>query len=75
MLKQTQLLQQIKVLSKSYLVIQIPEYLKWTKLQALVYDTIPPTTATIANVIGLEKLSANGVLGEYISLELFCCIS
>ena len=60
MLKQTQLLQQIKVLSKPCLVIQIPEYLKWTKLQALIYDTLPPTTATVDNVIRLEKLSANG---------------
>ena len=29
------------------------------KLQALVYDTLPPTTAIVDYVIGLEKLSAN----------------
>ena len=31
-----------------------------TKLQALVYDILPPTTATINYDIGLEKLSATG---------------
>ena len=29
------------------------------KLQALAYDILPPTTATIDYAIGLEKLSAN----------------
>ena len=29
------------------------------KLQALVYDILPPTTAIVDYVIGLEKLSAN----------------
>ena len=29
------------------------------KLQALVYDTLPPTTAMVGYAIGLEKLSAN----------------
>ena len=31
-----------------------------TKLQALIYDSLPPTTAIIDYAIGLEKLSANG---------------
>ena len=30
-----------------------------TKLQALVYDILPPTTAIADYAIGLEKLSAN----------------
>ena len=31
------------------------------KLQALVYDILPPTTGIVDYVIGLEKLSANEV--------------
>ena len=31
----------------------------FTKLQALVYDILPPTTAIADYAIGLEKLSAN----------------
>ena len=30
------------------------------KIQILVYHTLPPTTATVDYVIGLEKLSVNG---------------
>ena len=30
------------------------------KLQALVYDILPPTTAMTGYAIGLRKLSANG---------------
>ena len=30
-----------------------------TKLQAVVYDILPPTTPVIDYAIGLEKLSAN----------------
>ena len=30
------------------------------KLQALVYDVLPPTSAIIDYAVGLEKLSANG---------------
>ena len=30
------------------------------KLQALVYDILPPTTAITDYAIGLEKMSANG---------------
>ena len=29
------------------------------KLQVLVYDSLTPTTATVDDAIGLEKLSAN----------------
>ena len=36
------------------------EELERTRLQALVYDILPPTTATIGYATGLEKLSANG---------------
>ena len=31
----------------------------WTKLQALVYDTLPSTTAVFSYAIGSRKLSAN----------------
>ena len=31
----------------------------WSKLQALVYDILPPTTAIVGYAIGLKKLSAN----------------
>ena len=34
--------------------------LTYPKLQSLVYDSLPPTTAIVDNAIGLEKLSANG---------------
>ena len=33
---------------------------KIPKLQALVYDILPPTSATVDYAIGLEKLSSNG---------------
>ena len=32
----------------------------YTKLQALVYDSLPPTSAIVDYAIGLQKLSANG---------------
>ena len=32
----------------------------WQALQALVMDTLPPATAMIDSIIGLEKLPANG---------------
>ena len=34
-------------------------YSQSSKLQALVYDILPPTSAIIVYAIGLEKLSAN----------------
>ena len=42
-----------------------------TKLQALVYDILPPTTATIDYVKGLEKLSATGqfFIGAQINVQ------
>ena len=41
-------------------------------LQALVYDILPPTTATIDYAIGLEKMSANGqfFIGVQIAVSL-----
>ena len=42
------------------------------KLQALVYDIFPPTTAVIDYAIGLEKLSANGqfFVGAQVAVSL-----
>ena len=31
----------------------------WSKLQALVYDILPSTTAVFSNAVGSRKLSAN----------------
>ena len=41
-------------------------------LQALVYDILPPNTATIDYDIGLEKISANGqfFIGVQIAVSL-----
>ena len=32
----------------------------YSKLQSLVYDSLPPTSAIVDYAIGLQKLSANG---------------
>ena len=44
---------------------------KYSKLQALVYDSLPPTSAIVDYAIGLQKLSANGHFVVVVVLAFF----
>ena len=44
----------------------------WVKLQALVYNTLPPTTAIIGYAIGLEKLPANDIFSLMLEWQEVC---